>query len=79
MGSGSAGSVVANRLSEHFRVLLIEAGGSPFPLSMITPLAPQFLNLPDVDWADKSVPQKNACHALENNVMINNFKHNLLA
>ena len=44
IGGGSAGSVLANRLSEEvrFKVLLIEAGGSPSFLSSIPSLTAHF-------------------------------------
>ncbi|CAG7785181.1 unnamed protein product [Allacma fusca] len=65
VGGGSAGSVVANRLSEdNYSVLLLEAGGHPFPLTAVPALAPLHLNNPYVDWCDVAVPQKLACQAL---------------
>ena len=68
VGGGTAGLVVANRLSEHYNVLLLEAGGNPLPLTAAPGLAGALMRHPDVDWADKAVPQEHACHALKNNV-----------
>ncbi|XP_068623662.1 glucose dehydrogenase [FAD, quinone]-like [Battus philenor] len=62
VGAGSAGSVVANRLSEvaNWKVLLIEAGGDP----NIGTEAPQLFynNMKSpVDWRYKPEPQASAC------------------
>ena len=65
VGSGSAGSVLANRLSEdpHITVLLLEAGGSENIISEI-PLAYQFLQKSAMDWAYHTQPQTHACFGL---------------
>ncbi|CAL8138974.1 unnamed protein product [Orchesella dallaii] len=58
VGGGSAGCVVAARLSENpdHKVLLLEAGGNPNPLSFV-PLAVPFLqNHPATDWKYETVP-----------------------
>ncbi|CAG7642663.1 unnamed protein product [Allacma fusca] len=70
VGGGTAGSVVANRLSENFRVLLLEAGGDPYPLSSVPGLSLFLLNHNEIDWMHKTVPQKNACLGLKNNESI---------
>ncbi|KAJ2942841.1 hypothetical protein O0L34_g15030 [Tuta absoluta] len=67
VGAGSAGAVVANRLSEvpHWKVLLIEAGGNP----TLTTEIPQifFTNFNSkVDWAYKPEPQAHACKGYVN-------------
>ena len=59
---------MANRLSEHFQVLLLEAGGEPFPLSTVPAFSLWQLNHPEIDWMHKTVPQENACLMLTNNV-----------
>ncbi len=58
MGSGSAGAIIANRLSKNNRVLLLEAGGDPLYLNSIPGLAPNMVGQPFVDWNYFSVPQK---------------------
>ena len=67
MGAGSAGTVLANRLSEnpHVRVLLLEAGGSENIISDI-PIAYQSLQMTPMDWQYKTVPQEAACFGLKN-------------
>lgn len=68
VGAGSAGCVLANRLSEdpNVTVLLIEAGGVDTLRDIHTPLAFTKLQLdPAVDWMYQTVPQKKACSSLK--------------
>lgn len=44
MGGGSAGAVIANRLSKNNKVLLLEAGGEPLYFNSIPGFAPYMLN-----------------------------------
>lgn len=65
VGAGSAGAVLANRLSEDPRttVLLLEAGGNENLMSDI-PIAYQLLQKTKLDWAYQTVPQRHACLGL---------------
>ncbi|ODN00431.1 Protein PTCD3, mitochondrial [Orchesella cincta] len=58
MGAGSAGSVIANRLSKNNKVLLLEAGGEPLYFNSIPGFAPYMLNRPETDWMIQTVPQE---------------------
>ncbi|KAG6461245.1 hypothetical protein O3G_MSEX012513 [Manduca sexta] len=62
VGAGSAGSVVANRLTEvnDWRVLLVEAGGNPTLGTEIPQLFYNNLDSPN-DWGYKTQPQDGAC------------------
>lgn len=62
VGAGSAGSVLANRLSENkrWRVLLLEAGYKQNLLNQI-PILVGYFQLSDYNWGYKVTPQKNAC------------------
>lgn len=62
MGGGSAGSVVASRLSEvaEWRVLLLEAGDNPPAESYVPGFAPMLIGS-EMDWAYKVEPQT-YCH-----------------
>lgn len=62
VGSGSAGSVVAARLSEveNWNVLLLEAGGDETEISDV-PLMAGYLQLSKMDWQYKSEPSGNFC------------------
>lgn len=68
VGAGSAGSVLANRLSEdeNTSVLLLEAGGNENALSDM-PIAWQMLQRTDFDWAYETVPQKHSCFGFKGN------------
>merc|ERR1719189_617682 len=58
VGAGSAGSVVAGRLAEAGRsVLLVEAGGPEPWLSLVPGVVPM-LQMKDIDWQYKTVKQK---------------------
>ena len=61
IGAGSAGCVLANRLSEDptKKVLLIEAGGPDTKREIHIPGAYTKLNRTEVDWQFWSEPQKN--------------------
>ncbi|KAG7304081.1 hypothetical protein JYU34_011011 [Plutella xylostella] len=69
VGAGSAGSVLANRLSEvpDWKVLLLEAGGNENFFSDIPIFAP-FLSLTSMNWGYNSDPQEKACKDLRGNV-----------
>ncbi|XP_067133170.1 glucose dehydrogenase [FAD, quinone]-like [Centruroides vittatus] len=62
VGSGSAGSVVANRLSkdENIKVLLLEAGELPNFISEAIPF-PIHLQKTKYDWKYRTTRQKNSC------------------
>ncbi len=64
IGGGSAGAVVANRLSEvsNWNVLLLEAGGDETETSDVPGLA-AYLQLSELDWQYKTEPQPSACLA----------------
>ncbi|CAG0886099.1 unnamed protein product [Cyprideis torosa] len=78
VGGGSAGAVVAARLSEnpHFKVLLLEAGGDETEVSDVPALA-GYLQLGRLDWQYKTEPSPYACRAMKNWLeafMNNSFK-----
>lgn len=62
VGGGSAGSVLASRLSEwgNVSVLLLEAGGDETVLAQY-PMVAQYLQLSFLDWHYKTVPQTDSC------------------
>lgn len=66
VGAGSAGSVLANRLSEdpRVKVLLLEAGGSENIISDI-PIAYQMLQHTPMDWSYLTEPQESSCFGLK--------------
>lgn len=68
MGAGSAGSVIASRLSEVpcVSVLLLEAGKSPPLLTEVPGLAEKFWN--SITWQYKTVPQRHTAKAHVDNV-----------
>nr|CAI5848980.1 unnamed protein product [Callosobruchus analis] len=62
IGAGSAGAVVANRLSEigSWKILLLEAGGDETEISDV-PVMAAYLQLSALDWKYKSEPSGKAC------------------
>ncbi|CAH0549385.1 unnamed protein product [Brassicogethes aeneus] len=67
VGSGSTGSVIANRLTEinNWNVLLIEAGGYENNFTEIPAMTTISL-LSDYNWGFLSVPQKTSCLGMKN-------------
>ncbi|KAI9553252.1 hypothetical protein GHT06_021148 [Daphnia sinensis] len=68
IGAGSAGAVVASRLSEisDWKVLLLEAGGEE-PLAADVPGTAAVLQRSKVDWTYRTEPQTDACLAFKDN------------
>ncbi|XP_025204501.1 glucose dehydrogenase [FAD, quinone]-like [Melanaphis sacchari] len=66
IGAGSAGSVVANRLSEIYdwKILLIEAGQDEEPF-MDIPAAAGKLQSRSINWKYTTVPMNNSCLSFE--------------
>lgn len=69
VGGGSAGAIVAARLSENpnISVLLIEAGVEKSDFFSI-PLLGTFFQLSPFDWQYETVRQEHACFGLKNNI-----------
>ena len=67
VGGGSAGSVVASRLSEipHWRVLLVEAGNNEPTGTQIPSMFFNFVGT-SIDWNYKTEPEEMACLNEEN-------------
>ncbi|XP_076299312.1 uncharacterized protein LOC143218163 [Lasioglossum baleicum] len=67
VGAGSAGSVLANRLSENkkWNVLLLEAGGTETVLHQI-PILVGYFQLSNYNWGYTVEPQKNCCLGMIN-------------
>lgn len=68
VGAGSAGCVLANRLSENpnWKVLLIEAGPSE-NLMMDIPMFVHYLQAFNVNWNYKTKPSNSSCLGMKNN------------
>ena len=67
VGAGSAGCVLANRLSENpnVSVLVIEAGGIEWWPSIYIPLAYSVLQDTEIDWRYRTVPQRDSSFGLQ--------------
>ena len=70
VGAGSAGCVIANRLSENpnVKVLLLEAGGSESTVTDI-PQGIFMIQQTPIDWQYSTVPQKRSCFGLKDRRM----------
>jgi len=75
VGGGNAGSVLANKLSENikWKVLLIEAGGDPFPITQVPCLWDRSLNSV-ADWQYKIQPDSTTGFGIEGNMKIHKGK-----
>ncbi|KAH6943001.1 hypothetical protein HPB50_013621 [Hyalomma asiaticum] len=71
VGAGSAGSVVANRLSANgtFNVLLLEAGGEETP-DLMVPFFSFLAANPNNSWMYATVPQTNSCLSFHGQVAV---------
>lgn len=67
IGGGSAGAVVANRLSENKNctVLLLEAGGDENVLTEL-PITTSLFQNKSLDWGFKTEPSSNCCLGMKN-------------
>jgi len=65
IGGGSAGSVLANRLTENpnWNVLLLEAGGHETEITDV-PILSLYLHKSKLDWKYRTQPQDTACQAM---------------
>ena len=71
VGGGSAGCVLANRLSEDgsAKVLLLEAGDDDAKMDIIDlPLSTQNLLTTGIDWKYQTVPQRHCCSGYKDKV-----------
>ncbi|KAH1018880.1 glucose dehydrogenase [FAD, quinone] [Dendroctonus ponderosae] len=70
VGSGSTGSVIANRLTEveNFTVLLVEAGSYANDFVRIPGMSGDVLLLNEFNWFYRTVPQKTICLGMIDNV-----------
>ncbi|XP_045771476.1 glucose dehydrogenase [FAD, quinone]-like [Maniola jurtina] len=66
VGSGTAGSLIADRLSKetNYTFIVLEAGGRGHPFHDIPAFGP-LLHGSVFDWQYETAPQENACHAME--------------
>lgn len=71
VGGGTAGLIVANRLSTKYKVLVVEAGGEPFPFQSIPSLSPyMMMNRKELAWNFHTIPQRHACQAMNKQVSV---------
>lgn len=69
VGSGPAGCVLANRLSEdgRYSVLILEAGGTESPITSDLPISSANLQSTSFNWGYSTTVQDRACFGMGNN------------
>ena len=65
VGGGTAGCLLAYRLSQHFDVLVLEAGGPSPSISAVPAFRP--IRQPDVNYVYKSLKQRNLFNRVRHN------------
>jgi hypothetical protein len=61
---------VANRLSKHSKVLLLEAGGDPVYHVSVPFMSYEMMHLPEYNWGHKSVTQKHSSLSMIDQVQL---------
>jgi choline dehydrogenase len=75
VGAGATGCVLANKLSESYNVLLLEAGGdNHHPMIKVPVVFFNNQNRFPHDWQYRTVPQQNSSFAANGNVFIKILK-----
>ncbi|CAG7815986.1 unnamed protein product, partial [Allacma fusca] len=74
VGGGTAGCILANRLSEKFSVLVLEAGGEPPPIQDVAIINTISRHAPEINFLYQSQPERNAARDQNGHVTISGGK-----
>ncbi|CAG7821807.1 unnamed protein product, partial [Allacma fusca] len=73
-GGGTAGCILASRLSKKYSVLLLEAGGDPPPVQNVPALNYITKDSPDINFLYRTQAEKNAGREFEGRIPISTGK-----